>query len=230
MQMRSSMQATGLWLWTTNWTTQVWPAFLLLIQPHGSPLLEGSATRCCLLKPKFVWTLIIILGQSFVTLCKILGTMLLLLCICAITDKKNTQIPSALVPMYVGFTILGIGVCFGANCGYALNPARDLSPRIISLIAGWEQSFRWSWVDLIIETIDFTWFFKYLAGTTTIGFGYLLLALILELSLESLFTSRSLKPIGQRMEMNWYPRAFHGQISTKNGVRRSRTWIWRVRS
>lgn len=73
---------------------------------------------------------------------QILGTMLLLLCICAITDKKNTQVPSALVPMYVGFVILGIGVCFGANCGYALNPARDLAPRLLSLIAGWELSFR----------------------------------------------------------------------------------------
>ncbi|XP_046450402.1 aquaporin-7-like isoform X2 [Daphnia pulex] len=85
---------------------------------------------------------------------QILGTMLLLLCICAITDKKNTQIPSALVPMYVGFTILGIGVCFGANCGYALNPARDLSPRLITLIAGWDQSFSWNnynwfWIPIV---------------------------------------------------------------------------------
>lgn len=75
---------------------------------------------------------------------QILGTMLLLLCVCAITDKKNTQVPTYLVPMYVGFTILGIGICFGANCGYALNPARDLAPRLLSLIAGWDQSFRFA--------------------------------------------------------------------------------------
>ena len=73
---------------------------------------------------------------------QILGTMLLLVCVCAITDKKNTQVPSGLVPMYVGFTILGIGICFGANCGYALNPARDLAPRLLTLIAGWKYSFR----------------------------------------------------------------------------------------
>ena len=77
---------------------------------------------------------------------QILGTMLLLLCVCAITDKKNTQVPSSLVPMYVGFTILGIGVCFGANCGYALNPARDLAPRLLSLIAGWSESFRFVYI------------------------------------------------------------------------------------
>lgn len=71
--------------------------------------------------------------------------MLLLLCVCAITDKKNTQVPSSLAPMYVGFTILGIGACFGANCGYAINPARDLAPRLLSYIAGWDQAFRFDW-------------------------------------------------------------------------------------
>lgn len=71
--------------------------------------------------------------------------------------------------------------------------------------------------------------FKYSAGTTTTGSGFLLLALISELFSESLFTSHSLKRTGQRMEMNWYPWACHEQVSTKTGVRRSRTWIWRVR-
>ena len=74
---------------------------------------------------------------------QILGTMLLLVCVCAITDKKNTQVPSYLAPMYVGFTILGIGISFGANCGYALNPARDLAPRLLTLIAGCSYSFRY---------------------------------------------------------------------------------------
>lgn len=85
---------------------------------------------------------------------QILGTMLLLLCICAICDKKNTQVPTHLVPMYVGFVILGIGVCFGANCGYAINPARDLAPRLLTLIAGWDQSFSWNnynwfWIPIV---------------------------------------------------------------------------------
>jgi MIP family channel proteins len=86
---------------------------------------------------------------------QILGTMLLLLCICAITDKKNTQVPSSLVPMYVGFAIIAIGVCFGANCGYALNPARDLAPRVLTLIAGWGtnvfsyQNYSWFWIPIV---------------------------------------------------------------------------------
>ena len=37
-----------------------------------------------------------------------------------------------LVPFFVGLTILAIGVCFGFNCGYAINPARDFAPRLFS--------------------------------------------------------------------------------------------------
>ncbi len=42
--------------------------------------------------------------------------------------------------MFVCFTVIGIGICFGFNCGYALNPARDLAPRLftggLSYLAG----------------------------------------------------------------------------------------------
>ena len=63
--------------------------------------------------------------------------MLLLLCVCAITDTRNMEVPKGLVPLLVGLTVLNIGVCFGFNCGYAINPARDLAPRLFTLIAGW---------------------------------------------------------------------------------------------
>lgn len=66
-----------------------------------------------------------------------LGTFLLLVCICAIMDKRNMQVEKQLVPLGVGFTVLGIGISFGYNCGYAVNPARDLAPRIFSALAGW---------------------------------------------------------------------------------------------
>jgi hypothetical protein len=29
---------------------------------------------------------------------------------------------------------MAIGMCFGSNCGYAINPARDLGPRLFSAI------------------------------------------------------------------------------------------------
>lgn len=35
-----------------------------------------------------------------------------------------------IVPILVGLLIAAIGLSFGYNCGYPINPARDLGPRI----------------------------------------------------------------------------------------------------
>ena len=42
------------------------------------------------------------------------------------------QVSRQLVPLFVGLTVLAIGVCFGFNCGYAINPARDFAPRLFT--------------------------------------------------------------------------------------------------
>ena len=42
------------------------------------------------------------------------------------------QVSKQLVPFFVGLTVLGIGICFGFNCGYAVNPARDFAPRLFT--------------------------------------------------------------------------------------------------
>ena len=66
-----------------------------------------------------------------------LGTLLLLLCICAITDRRNMKLDKQMVQVGVGVTVLGIGLSLGHNSGYAVNPARDLGPRVFTLLAGW---------------------------------------------------------------------------------------------
>jgi len=55
----------------------------------------------------------------------------------AIIDAKNSEVMSGLKPFMVGLTFIGVGTSFGLNTGYALNPARDLSPRIFTAMAGW---------------------------------------------------------------------------------------------
>jgi MIP family channel proteins len=67
---------------------------------------------------------------------QIIGTALLLLVIRAIGDTRNNA-AGALGPIVVGFLVMAIGMAFGMNAGYAINPARDLGPRLFTAIAGW---------------------------------------------------------------------------------------------
>ncbi|XP_037356063.1 aquaporin-10 [Talpa occidentalis] len=68
---------------------------------------------------------------------QVLGTGMLLVGILAILDKRNKGVPAGLEPVAVGLLILAIGLSMGANCGYPLNPARDLGPRLFTYVAGW---------------------------------------------------------------------------------------------
>jgi len=68
---------------------------------------------------------------------QIIGTAVLLLVICAAGDTRNMAPTGNLGPLVVGALVLMIGMSFGSNCGYAINPARDLSPRVFTFLAGW---------------------------------------------------------------------------------------------
>ena len=61
-----------------------------------------------------------------------IGTFILVLVIFAVTDQRNTPPTSGLVPLAIFFAILGIAGAFGMQTGFALNPARDLGPRIMT--------------------------------------------------------------------------------------------------
>jgi MIP family channel proteins len=67
---------------------------------------------------------------------QIVGTAMLLLVIRAIGDARNNPAGN-LGPVVVGFLVMAIGMAFGLNAGYAINPARDLGPRLFTAIAGW---------------------------------------------------------------------------------------------
>ena len=84
---------------------------------------------------------------------QLLATMLLTIAICSVTDTAKFSLassssssssssvvtipppsslpPSALVPGVSGLAVLGLGLSLGYNCGYPLNPARDLAPRLL---------------------------------------------------------------------------------------------------
>ena len=66
------------------------------------------------------------------------ATTLFITCILAICDDNNTpaKIPHTIKAVLIGFALFSISTAFGLNSGFAVNPARDLAPRLFTLI-GW---------------------------------------------------------------------------------------------
>ena len=68
---------------------------------------------------------------------QIVGTAFLVMFVVAVIDARNTAVGSNLGPLIIGFIVAAIGASYGANAGYAINPARDFGPRLFSYFAGW---------------------------------------------------------------------------------------------
>ena len=64
------------------------------------------------------------------------GCLVLLVSVSALLDPRN-KISTSARPLYYSATMLGVGVGLSSNCGVGLNPARDLSPRLLSSLLGW---------------------------------------------------------------------------------------------
>jgi len=70
---------------------------------------------------------------------QVIGTAFLVAFIFAVTDEFNAPVKANLAPLIVGFIVVAVGISFGANAGYAINPARDLGPRILAFFEGWKE-------------------------------------------------------------------------------------------
>jgi glycerol uptake facilitator protein len=68
---------------------------------------------------------------------QIVGTAFLLIFVVALIDLRNTAVGSNLAPLAIGLAVAAIGMSYGANAGYAINPARDFGPRLFAYFAGW---------------------------------------------------------------------------------------------
>ncbi|NXM36762.1 AQP7 protein, partial [Oxyruncus cristatus] len=83
-----------------------------------------------------------------------MATIMLVLGIQVIHDDKNNAALKGTQPLVCGILVLGIGLGMGMNTGYAINPSRDLPPRIFTAIAGWgtevfTAGHHWWWVPVI---------------------------------------------------------------------------------
>ena len=90
-------------------------------------------------------------GKNF--LCEFIATFMFVFMIFAIFNANNGQLPAGIGPYLVGMLFWAIGVSLGGPTGYAVNPARDLGPRIAYTILPIEgkgsSDWDYSWVPVI---------------------------------------------------------------------------------
>ncbi|GLB45121.1 putative MIP aquaporin (TC 1.A.8) family protein [Lyophyllum shimeji] len=84
-----------------------------------------------------------------------LATAMLIIAILAATDRKNSPPPNGLLPVALFLVVLGIALSLGMETGFAINPARDLGPRLLTSMVGYGKAvytFRnqyWIWCPIL---------------------------------------------------------------------------------
>lgn len=83
-------------------------------------------------------------------MCEFIATFILMFVIMIIGANKYAE---GVGPVVVGILILGLGLSFGGPTGYAMNPARDLGPRIMHAllpIAGkGDSDWSYAWIPVV---------------------------------------------------------------------------------
>ena len=65
-------------------------------------------------------------------------TTILMFAILAISDDKNGAPRGAMGPLLIGLVVALIGGSLGPLTGFAMNPARDFGPKLLTFFAGWD--------------------------------------------------------------------------------------------
>lgn len=89
---------------------------------------------------------------------QVASTALLVISVFAIFDTRNKGAPHGLEPVVVGLLIFLLGCSLGMNSGCAMNPARDLGPRMFTAVAGWGLEVftagnNWWWVPVVAPMV-----------------------------------------------------------------------------
>ena len=83
-------------------------------------------------------------------LTEIIGTFVLVFGLLAFSQN---DLAAGINPMLVGILVLGLGLSLGGPTGYAINPARDLGPRlahqIIPVKTKGDSDWAYSWVPIV---------------------------------------------------------------------------------
>lgn len=85
---------------------------------------------------------------------EMIGTFVLVFTILGLGTAK---LADGIAPIGVGLIILAMGVCLGGTTGYALNPARDLAPRIAHTIlpvpGKGDSDWGYAWIPVVAPIV-----------------------------------------------------------------------------
>lgn len=88
---------------------------------------------------------------------EMIGTFILIIGLLTIGANQFTE---GLNPLIVGFLIIAIGLSLGGTTGYAINPARDLGPRIAHFLLPIQgkggSNWRYAWIPVVGPMIGAT--------------------------------------------------------------------------
>jgi glycerol uptake facilitator protein len=92
---------------------------------------------------------------------EIVGTFILVLGVLAILSPANlkpgSELSSGIGPMLVGIIVWAIGLSLGGPTGYAINPARDLGPRlahaILPIPGKRDSDWAYAWIPILAPII-----------------------------------------------------------------------------
>ncbi len=105
-------------------TTLVWLHYL----PHWAATPDPGAKLACFSTGPAIRST----GANFLS--EALGTLVLILGLAGISSKNLGELAIGVGPYLVGILVWSIGLSLGGTTGYAINPARDLGPRLAHAI------------------------------------------------------------------------------------------------
>jgi glycerol uptake facilitator protein len=86
---------------------------------------------------------------------QVVGTAILVFVVFALTTASNNPPLANFGPVVIGLLVVGIGMAWGVNAGYAINPARDFGPRLAEMITGYggalkdQNGYPYFWVPIV---------------------------------------------------------------------------------
>ncbi|HJV46759.1 MAG TPA: MIP/aquaporin family protein, partial [Bacillota bacterium] len=126
---------------------------------------------------------------------EMMGTFVLVLAILAIGANKFTE---GLNPLIVGFLIVSIGLSLGGTTGYAINPARDLGPRIAHFLlpihGKGSSNWGYAWIPIVGPVLGGSFggllYKAVFEGNIVPEFWYVLAAMLIVLLIAYVFSRK----------------------------------------